>query len=170
MFSLNERVVYPGHGVAKVNRIVEKKVGGCIKKFFELIFLNKEMTVLIPTDNIPAEGIRRISSNENINSIFKLLSEPAQKGSVDASLNNWSKKNKEYRRKLQSGNLVEIGEIYRDLKYISATKVLSYGEKDLLQKSESLLAQEISIVRKMDEEKTVELLRTRCNVYSSHIC
>jgi len=160
MFSLDEKVVYPGHGVAVISRIVEKKVGGQIIKLYELKFMNADMTVLVPTNNLAVVGIRKLSSNESINTIFEMLSEPAPQVNGDLTASNWNKRNKEYQCKLRSGNLKEICKIYRDLHYIAEHKELSFGEKGLLQQTESLLAEEISIVTKVGTEKAVEHLRS----------
>lgn len=160
MFSLDEKVVYPGHGVAVINRIVEKKVAGQTIKLYELRFVNADMTVLVPTNNLSAVGIRKLSSSESINTIFKMLSEPAPQVSTDHMASNWNKRNKEYQCKLRTGNLKEICKIYRDLHYIAEHKELSFGEKSLLHQTESLLAEEISIVTKVGPEKAVEHLRS----------
>jgi len=58
MFIRNEKVVYPGHGVAVISAVIEKKIAGRVLQFFELRFLNKDMTILVPTDNAIAVGIR----------------------------------------------------------------------------------------------------------------
>ena len=76
MFSLKEMIVYPGHGVAKIERIVEKKVAGLITQFFELHFLHIDMTILVPVPNAIAVGIRKLSSQENINQVFAFLAKP----------------------------------------------------------------------------------------------
>ena len=158
-FCVNEKVVYPGHGVAQINRIVEKQVAGARACFFELKFLNKDMTILVPTHNLSSVGIRRLSSNENITDIFKTLAQPSQKMSYDA-VTNWNKRNKDYQCKLRTGDLQEICKIYRDLKNMSMYKELSFGEKALLTQTETLLAQEISLVKNMDEDKAIEHLRS----------
>jgi CarD family transcriptional regulator len=160
MFSLDEKVVYPGHGVAVIKRIVEKKVAGQTIKLYELKFMNADMTVLVPTNNLAAVGIRKLSSNEGINTIFEMLSEPAPQVSGDLMASNWNKRNKDYQCKLRSGNLKEICKIYRDLHYIAENKELSFGEKGLLQQTEALLAEEISIVTKVGSEKAIEHLRS----------
>lgn len=160
MFSLHEKVVYPGHGVAQISRIVEKKVAGSSKKFFELKFLNKDMTILVPTDNLDAAGLRPLSSTKNITHIFKLLSEPVEKPTCDFTASNWNRRNKDYQFKLRSGNLDEICAIYKDLKAIAKQKELSYGEKNLLKQTEELLAEEISIVNKVNEEQAIEEIRS----------
>lgn len=164
MFRLNDKVVYPGHGVAKINRIVEKIIAGQNASFYELTFLNKEMTVLVPIANTGGIGLRPLSSTNRIDDIFKMLAEPAKKlKHYELTANNWNKRNKEYQLKLRTGNLEEISEIYRDLKHISQQKELSFGEKNLLNQTENLLAEEISIVRKLEAEKTVEYLRSMFN-------
>ncbi len=133
MFARNEKVVYPGHGVAIISAVIEKKIAGRTLQFFELRFLNKDMTILVPTDNALAVGIRTLSSTEYINDIFKVLSQPVIAKHLDAAVSNWNKRNKEYQGKLRTGNLLEISAIYRDLRH-----------------TESLLVEEISIVKKIE--------------------
>lgn len=161
MFSRSEKVVYPGHGVAHINRIVEKKIGGNAVFFFELKFLSKEMIILIPVDNADSVGIRKLSSHECVNAIFKLLAVPVESNvSHDISMSNWNKRNKDYQVKLRRGNLSEIGEIYRDIKYVGSQKELSFGEKVLLQQTEALLVEEISLIKNMSAHETLEYLRS----------
>lgn len=169
MFSLNDKVVYPGHGVAKVNKVIDKIVGGHVTSFYELKFINKDMTVLVPTNNHATIGIRPLCSKDHIDDIFKILAKPATKkiNSSELTASNWNKRNKEYQCKLRSGDLKEISEIYRDLKHISSYKELSFGEKSLLHQTESLLAEEISLVNKIDEERAVEDLRSQFSYMQS---
>lgn len=149
MFTRNEKVVYPGHGVAIISCVIEKKIAGRSLQFFELRFLNKDMTILVPTENANSVGIRPLSSAEYINDIFKILAQPAMIKQIDAAVSNWNKRNKEYQGKLRSGNLLELCAIYRDLRHIEVNKELSFGEKSLLQQTENLLIEEISIVTKV---------------------
>lgn len=161
MFRLHDKVVYPGHGVAKINQIVEKIIGGNRTLFYELTFLNKEMTILIPTQNTENIGIRPLSSHDKINDIVKMLAEPAKKiNAYELTATNWNKKNKEYQLKLRTGDLQKISEIYRDLKHIAQQKELSFGEKNLLNQTEALIAEEISVVKKLEPEKAIEHLRS----------
>lgn len=164
MFKLNEKVVYPGHGVALIHRIIEKEISNTTTLFFELKFINKEMTILVPLHNCEAAGIRKLSSNENINAVFKLLAQPiiGQNNQELAIVNNWHKRSKDYQSRLRKGDIEEIGKIYKDLhiKFKAATKELSFGEKTLLKQTESLLVEEISLVLKVNEEKAIEQLRS----------
>lgn len=161
MYSLNEKVVYPGHGVAKISRVVEKKIGNDLAIFFELKFLNKEMTILVPVDTIISAGIRKLSSEKIIDDIFNVLGEitPARLG----NLNSWNKRSKQYKFKLGSGDLIEISKIYRDLQFLSKSKDLSFGERRLLDETEKLLIQEISLVKNILEKDALEKLRSFFN-------
>lgn len=163
MFSLNDKVVYPGYGVARISRILVKKVGSDTTNFFELTFINKPMTILVPVSNAIMVGIRPLSSLENIDAVLKMLATiPASAmthAGGETTMANWNRRNKEYQGKVRTGNLRDICEIYRDLKLIETTKGLSFGEKNLLVQTESLLAEEIAIVYNINEENATEQLR-----------
>lgn len=167
MFCLQEKVVYPGYGVAKIQRIITKLVSGSEATFYELIFLNKDMTVLVPTANAESVGLRALSSPELIQDVFDSLTAPAQRiNHIEFTASNWNKRNKEYQHKLKTGDLRELSEIYRDLHFISTYKELSFGEKHLLQQIESLLVEEISLVEDLGQEKTIEHLRSLCSTHA----
>ena len=164
MFCLDEKVVYPGHGVAKIQRIMKKIIGGSEASFYELAFLNKDMTVLVPTDRADTVGLRSLSSHEHVLGVFSYLTQiPDDTANLEFTPANWSKRNKEYQTKLKNGDLKELCEIYKDLHMISGYKELSFGEKNLLQQIESLLVEEISLVEEVGEEKTIEHLRSLCS-------
>ena len=165
MFCLNEKVVYPGHGVAKINRIITKLISGCEATFYELLFINKDMMILVPTANADGVGLRPLSSHELVQDVFVTLTAPAQRiNHAEFTGSSWNKRNKEYQIKLKTGDLRELSEIYRDLHFISTHKELSFGEKHLLQQIESLLVEEIALVEQLGEEKTMEHLRSLCSL------
>lgn len=165
MFREQEKVVYPGHGVAQINRIITKSVGGNEVTFYELTFVNKDMTVLVPTRNSDAIGLRPLSSQDNVNALFEKLSQPARKiPSYELTASSWNKRHKEYQNKLRTGKLADISEIYRDLKHISLQKELSFGEKNLLSQTETMLVEEIAAVSKLEEQKAIEQLRAACAI------
>lgn len=162
MFSLDEKVVYPGYGVARISRILVKKVGSNATNFFELTFLSKPVTILVPVANALMVGIRRLSTRESIETALNKLATAVLPVStisaIDVSSVNWNKRNKEYQGKMRTGDLLEIGEIYRDLKLIESGKGLSFGEKALLSQTEMLLVEEIAIVYNIDEESAIKHL------------
>lgn len=163
MFNLNDRVVYSGHGVAKINRIIKKIVGDKVTVFYELKFINKEMTILVPTTSTQS-NLRALTSKEKIDDLFEFLAQPIKKRlRGEGSLGNWKQRNKEYQSKLRTGDLKHISEIYQELKTIELHKELSFCEKNLLNQTETLLAEEIALVKKFGEEKAIEWLRSLFN-------
>lgn len=169
MFNLDDRVVYPGHGVAKVNRIIKKVISEQVTTFYELKFINKDMTILVPTNNLSHNGMRPLCSNDKINDVFKFLAQPTKTVShTEAVSANWKQRKKEYDRKLHTGNLDDISKIYRELKQIEQQKELSFCEKNLLQQTEILLAEEIAFVKQFAEEKAIEQLRSFFNTITPH--
>jgi CarD family transcriptional regulator len=158
MYTLNEKVVYPGHGVAQIKQVIEKSFGNTKIKFYELRFINKEMTILIPVETQDGCGIRSLSTEQGIDEILKLLSEPFVHKKACAT-SSWSKRNKQYQYRIKTGDLMEITKIYRDLQCMAQEKDLSFGERNLLNQTEVLLAEEISLVKNVIEEQAVQTLR-----------
>lgn len=166
MHSLKDKVVYPGHGVAQINRIVKKMITGNPTYFYELIFLHQDMTILVPVDNAQTIGIRPLSSRDSIDILFKLLAEPSTRLSPEPVVSNWNKRNKDYKEKLQTGDPKEICRIYRHFKHLSLQKELSFGEKDLLRQTEVLLAEEIAEVQGWQEDVATERIRKAVSINS----
>lgn len=163
MFCLHEKVVYPGQGVARIDRLVKKTMGGQEITFYELTFLHKEVTVLVPTESAESVGLRALSSPDHIQDAFKLFEvQPKKLQQYEFSATNWNKRNKEYQLKLRTGSLRDLLEIYRDLRIIAQQKELSFGEKNLLSQTESLIVEEIALVEHVAQEKAIEQLRSMC--------
>lgn len=160
MFSQGDKIVYPGHGVAEISRVVEKQFDGKTSKFFELRFVSRDVVILVPVGNAQEIGLRPLSTEEGIRGVLDILCQKIEPARPDTVVSNWNKRNREYQGKIRSGDLREIGEIYRDLQHISCHKELSFGEKNLLDQTELLLAEEISIVNDMVPERAKQKLRT----------
>jgi CarD family transcriptional regulator len=158
MFKLNDKVVYPGHGVAVIDEIIEKKVAGVTVAFFKLHFLYKDMTILLPIGNFENTGVRYPGSQKGVEEVIGELHKfPKRKTDyIDSTPSAWNKRNKEYQHKIQEGKLIEIARIYRDLMYVSKQKELSFGEKNLLHTVEELLVQEIQLITKKDKDSVIQ--------------
>lgn len=161
MVNVHDKVVYPGHGVAEVEEISEKFIGGNRVSFVKLVFLFKDMTILVPTYNLTSIGVRLPSSLAEVDIVFsELRKDPERKLDVlDFTPSGWNKRHKEYQARIQTGNLIEIAKIYRDLMHTAQQKDLSFGERTLLQTTEDLLVQEIQIVRNSERDLVIQDLR-----------
>ena len=161
MFQLNDKVVYPGHGVAVVDEIIEKSVAGSKIQFFKLSFIFKDMTILVPVYNMDNIGLRAPNGINVLGSILaELYKKPEKKlESIDFTPSGWNRRNKEYQLKIQSGRLLDIVKIYRDLMYVAQQKDLSFGERTLLQTIEELIIQEVQVVKEIERELVIQELR-----------
>ncbi len=160
MFLLNEKVIYPGYGVATINRLVERLMLGKKTNFFELKFDNKEMTVLIPEDRLESIGIRKLSTLSELTYMFEQLSKfDVHDIITEHNASTWNKRNKEYQCKLRSGQLIQISAIYKELQLIALDKELSFGERNLFNQIEFLLIEEILAVKKSEAEEVRLKLR-----------
>jgi CarD family transcriptional regulator len=169
MFKINEKVVYPGHGVAVVEEVVEKLVAGNKISFFKLRFLCKEMTVLVPINNAPHMAIRQLSKSKEVKTILDELGKTPERTleNVDFTPSGWNKRNKDYQMKIQGGALIDLAKIYRELMFISKQKELSFGEKNLLHLAEDLLVQEIGVVSGQSRDTVVRNIRSYFKDYVS---
>jgi CarD family transcriptional regulator len=161
MFNRNENVVYPGHGVAIIEDIIEKSVGGSNINFFKLTFLYKDMTILVPIYNAGSIGIRKPNTKEIVDAVINELYKAPEKKfeSIDFTPSGWNRRNKDYQMRIQSGSLLEIAKIYRDLMHVAQYKELSFGERSLLQSTEELIVQELQVVLNQGKELVIQLLR-----------
>ncbi len=159
MFSLGQKVVYPSYGVAHVSRIFQKEFGAQVVIFCELKFLSLDMTVMVPMDKAKEMGIRILSSSLHIDTVFSSVV-PREIDPCEIVSVNWNKRSKGYANKLKSGSLEDTFSIYYDLMYLSKTKQLSFGEATLLQKTETLLVEEIAAVKNYDNARATEYVRS----------
>ncbi len=162
MFQLKDKVVYPGHGVAVVEEVIERSVSAIEVKFIKLVFLFKDMMILVPIYNIAAIGIRLPNNLLFVEEALKeLYSKPEKRlETLDFTPSGWNKRNKEYQMKIQGGSLLDLIKIYRDVMHIAQIKDLSFGERTLLQNIEELIIQEIQVVKNIDREIVTQEIRS----------
>jgi CarD family transcriptional regulator len=170
MFKLNDKVIYPGHGVAVVEEIAEKRVGESVVLFLKLAFLFKDMTILVPLYNADSVGIRYPSDLEVVSLVMtELAKQPIRKlESIDFTPSGWNRRHKDYQSKIQSGKLLEVAKIYRDLMYVAQQKDLSFGERTLLQTTEELLLQEMQVILNKDRDYVIQELRSPFKQFIFH--
>jgi CarD family transcriptional regulator len=162
-FKINEKVVYPAHGVAVVEDVIEKVVGGNRLQFYKLSFLYKDMTILIPVNNCEQTGVRCLSTVKEIDNALSVFNEKVLQhrfSEVDVSPSAWNKRHKDYQNRMQGGDFSGVLAIYQELMYMAQHKDLSFGEKNLLHTTEELLGQELMVAKDIDRSASLEFLRS----------
>ena len=147
MFKVGESAVYPAHGIAVIKRIDEREVGGKKKTFYVLQVLENQMTIMVPTDNAAAVGLRSIISDQEVAQVYSIL----KMRDVKIDQTTWNRRYRDYMEKIKTGSIYEISEVLRDLFLLRHSKDLSFGERKMLDQAKALIVKEISIARRTQE-------------------
>ena len=147
MFKVGESAVYPAHGITVVKRIDEREVGGKKKSFYVLQVLENQMTIMVPTDNAEAVGLRSIISDQDVSRVYTIL----KMRDVKIDQTTWNRRYRDYMEKIKTGSIYEIAEVLRDLFLLRHSKDLSFGERKMLDQAKALIVKEISIAKHTQE-------------------
>ena len=150
-FKTNDHVVYPTHGVGKIMKIEEQEVAGMKLELFVITFEKDKMTLRVPTLKAKAVGMRKLSSPDIVNNALNTL-----KGRARIKRTMWSRRAQEYEAKINSGDLVAIAEVVRDLHRASGQPEQSYSERQLYEAALARMAREVAAVEKTDEPTAVK--------------
>src|SRR5581483_8801937 len=125
-FKTNEFIVYPAHGVGQIVAIEEQEVAGAKLELFVINFVKDKMTLRVPTSKIATVGMRKLSETPLIKRALETL-----KGRARVKRTMWSRRAQEYEAKINSGDIVAIAEVVRDLYRSEAQPEQSYSERQL---------------------------------------
>jgi CarD family transcriptional regulator len=150
-FKANDHVVYPTHGVGKVSGVIEQEVAGFKLELFIIEFEKEKMTLRVPVNKAKAVGMRKLSSPEIVGNALNTL-----KGRARIKRTMWSRRAQEYEAKIDSGDLVSIAEVVRDLHRAGGQPEQSYSERQLYEKALARMAREVAAVEKTDEPTAVK--------------
>lgn len=155
-FKKGEKVVYPAHGVAIIDDIQIRVISGTERRFYMLKILGSEKTtIMIPTENVEAVGLRPVIGKDMVDKIYRIL----RQRKVEADSQTWNRRYREYTEKIKTGSPLEIAKVLRDLLVLKGDKELSFGERKMLDTARSLLVKELSIAKAHPEEKIMEELK-----------
>jgi len=145
-YKTNEHVVYPSHGVGKIVAIEEQEVAGFKLELFVISFEKDKMTLRVPTNKATEAGLRALSSPDTVSHALKTL-----KGKAKVKKAMWSRRAQEYEQKINSGDLIAIAEVVRDLHRADDQREQSYSERQLYEAARERLTREIAAVAGRDE-------------------
>jgi len=154
-FRANDHVVYPTHGVGRIVRVEEQEVAGMKLELFVITFDKDKMTLRVPVAKAKSVGMRKLSSPDVVNSALNTL-----KGRARIKRTMWSRRAQEYEAKINSGDLVSIAEVVRDLHRASGQPEQSYSERQLYEAALARMAREVAVVEKTDEPTAVKRVET----------
>jgi CarD family transcriptional regulator len=150
-FKANEFIVYPAHGVGRIVGIEEQEIAGMALELFVINFDKEKLTLRVPTGKLASVGMRKLSDEAVVKKAMETL-----KGRARVKRTMWSRRAQEYVAKINSGDLVSIAEVVRDLYRSEAQPEQSYSERQLYEDALDRMAREIAAVEKLDERGAVQ--------------
>lgn len=152
-FKPGDHVVYPAHGVGMVTAIETREVAGMELEMLVIEFEKEKMTLRIPLGKVDSAGLRGLAPKKDMQEALKTL-----KGKVRIKRTMWSRRAQEYEAKINSGSLVQVAEVVRDLYRNADQPDQSYSERQIYQSALERLVRELAAVDKVSEEKAQEKL------------
>ena len=152
-FKTGEYVVYPAHGVGQITDIEEQEIAGFALELFVIDFAKDKMTLRIPVPKVESVGMRKISEADQIAKALKTV-----QGRARIKRTMWSRRAQEYDAKINSGDLIQIAEVVRDLYRSENQPEQSYSERQLYEAALERMAREVSVVNKISETEAVNLI------------
>ncbi len=148
-FEIGQSVVYPTHGVGEITAMETQDIGGYTLEMFVIEFRRDKMTLRVPTNRAEAAGLRAISDDASIDKAIKTL-----KGKAKIARGMWSRRAQEYEAKINSGNIIQIAEVVRDLHKNVDQSERSYSERMIYESALGRLAGEMAAAREEDHKDT----------------
>lgn len=147
-FDVGDKVVYPHHGAAVIERREKVKAFGEEREYLVLRLAYGDLTLKVPADNTEQVGLREVINDEEVEEVFAVLRKKEARMPT-----NWSRRFKNHVEKLKSGDIYQVAEVVRNLSLREKEKGLSAGEKRMLAKARQILTSELTFALGVDEEE-----------------
>lgn len=155
-YSVGDYVVYPKHGVGHIIDIEKEEIAGISLELYVIRFEKERMTLRVPMNKVISSGMRRLSNESKLEEAFTTL-----KGRARIKRTMWSRRAQEYEAKINSGDLISIAEVVRDLHRKDDQPEQSYSERQIYESALGRLARELAAVEDIDEETAISKLEEK---------
>ena len=150
-FQIDDYVVYPSHGVGQIVDQENQSVAGKDLNMFVIVFKKDKMTLKVPLNKVISTGMRKLSSPSTIGKALEVIG-----GKAKVKRAMWSRRAQDYEQKINSGELIQIAEVVRDLHRNDEQREQSYSERQLYEAALERLTREIAAVDGVEEKKAQE--------------
>jgi CarD family transcriptional regulator len=155
-FKTNEFIVYPAHGVGQIVRIEEQEIAGYKLELFVISFAKDKMTLRVPTSKAASVGMRKLAGPDIVKRSLETL-----KGKARIKRTMWSRRAQEYEAKINSGDLIQIAEVVRDLFRSESQPEQSYSERQLYEAALDRMVRELSAVEDVTETEAAKMIEAQ---------
>jgi CarD family transcriptional regulator len=155
-FKTNEHVVYPSHGVGRIVAIEEQVIAGHTLELFVINFEKDKMTLRVPVAKVTSAGMRKLSEPDLVAKALETLT-----GRARVKKTMWSRRAQEYEAKINSGDLISIAEVVRDLFRADTQPEQSYSERQLYESALDRMMREVAAVQKLTDIEAQKLIEAQ---------
>ena len=155
-FDVGDYVVYPKHGVGRVVELQNEEIAGMKLQLYVLRFEKERMTLRVPVNKVESIGMRKLSSDKTLREALDTL-----EGKPKVKRTMWSRRAQEYEAKINSGDIVAIAEVVRDLYRSESQPEQSYSERQLYEAALDRLSREIAVVQHSTETEAVKEIESQ---------
>ena len=152
-FSIGDHVVYPAHGVGQIQGIETQEVAGLSLEVYVITFDHEKMTLRVPTKKAKTAGLRSLAAGAIVTQALTTL-----KGRARVKRTMWSRRAQEYEAKINSGDLISIAEVVRDLHRADNQPEQSYSERQLYESALDRMAREVAAIEQIDRDAAIGIL------------
>ena len=152
-FVVGDYVVYPAHGVGLINGVETQEVAGLSLEVYVITFDHEKMTLRVPTRKAKTAGLRPLATGDVVSQAMVTL-----KGRARVKRTMWSRRAQEYEAKINSGDLISIAEVVRDLHRAENQPEQSYSERQLYESALDRMAREVAAIERIDRDAAVAIL------------
>jgi CarD family transcriptional regulator len=153
IFVEGDHVVYPTHGVGKVERIATEEIAGHRLELIHITFEENRMTLRVPVAKARSAGLRKLATRKMFDEALAVL-----KGRARIKRTMWSRRAQEYEAKINSGDPLAIAEVVRDLHRNAGQPDQSFSERQIYEAAMDRLAAELAALDKTDKPTAVTKL------------
>ncbi len=154
-FEVGSWVVYPAHGVGKIEQIEHIELDGTTLDFFVINFSKNNLTLKLPINKCEKSGLRHLVDKATLNQVMDILSQKPKRGK-----SMWSKRAQDYEVKINSGDLLALAQVLRELYKIGGDAMQSFSERQIYHLAMDRLAKEVSLVENTTEDEVILKVET----------
>jgi CarD family transcriptional regulator len=159
-YKVGHYVVYPTHGVGKIVAEETQMIGDIELRMLVISFEKDKMTLRVPMHRATAAGLRPISGVDQMKKVFVTL-----KSRAKISRGMWSRRAQEYEAKINSGSVISVAEVVRDLHQNVDQSERSYSERMIYESALARLVGELAAAEGIDHkaatDRLMKLLRAK---------
>jgi CarD family transcriptional regulator len=152
-FLQGDFVVYPTHGVGRVDRVGTEMVAGHSLDLIQISFAENRMILRVPLAKARGAGLRKLSTPEAFAAILVTLA-----GRPRQSRLLWAKRAQAYQARINSGDVQVLAEVVRDLQTAPGGSNSSFSQRNLFELALERLAAEFAVVARTDKVAATEVL------------